>query len=68
MIKIECQLMNKKKDGNATAMGRIKVTGDANDIANEARVVLMQLEAQLGEEMFSKVLDDWLTYEKGFKR
>lgn len=67
MIKIECQLMDRTKDGHATALGYVKIEGDNEILCNELRVVFKQLEGAVGELVFAEALDDWLKYEKEFK-
>lgn len=69
MIKVYCEIdpSTKKPSGYCEAKGYVKISGDPNDVANELRVIITQLEKQVGESLFAEVLDDWLTYEKRFK-
>ena len=67
MIKVYCNIdpKTKKENGVCVAEGYVKISGDMNDLANECRVIITQLDEKLGSDLFVEVLDSWLREEKG---
>ena len=68
MIEIKCEIDKvKKENSNRIANGYCRVEGEREDIVIELRVIFIQLEKATDEATFAEALDDWLTFEKGFK-
>ena len=68
MIKVYCNIdpATKEENGVCVAEGYVNISGDINDLANECRVIIAQLDKKLGADLFAQVLDSWLREEKGF--
>lgn len=67
MIKFECETDGKGSDGKAIIKGFAKVDGKPEDIRTELRIVFRVLEDAVGEDIYTKALNDWLTFDKRFK-